>query len=608
VTAPADPSSWVRHVIICGLDGVGLRTVEQLHQAGIDVVAIDAAADVRRAQAVAGWGVPLLTGSPRLPQTLQDAGLAGAQAVLCVAGDDLTSLETALLVRELRPDVRIGVRLANVAVGEAVAGLGITVLDVAGLAAPAMVETCLRRRSHAVEIGGRRFVAESQSAPRAGTLREIYGALSPLAVARPGEPVLLSPGRDHVVAEGDEVTVLGTEEELIDAGLRPAAGSRQLRIATGRGYATIRDPRVGPTFPRLRRMVRTAVSTTLSVFDRGVRITLAVLAVLVAISSVALQQTYNDGGHHLSWVQSVYFTVETIATVGFGDFSFARESTALQVFGIALIVLGTGLVSTTFALLTNALVSRRVELSLGRSVAQSLSDHVVIVGLGAVGVRVLDGLIAAGRQVVVVESDEGNRNLGQARARHVPVVIGDATLASTLQAVQVRRATAVAALTSDDLVNIETGLAVRAALGSRWDEVPVVLRVFDRQLARTVEQSFGFGHVRSTSALAAPFFVSAALGLDLLGGFEVSGQLLLVGRLVVAPGGGLDGLSMLDLAERTRVVALGRPDGSFEYPPRRGTRFGALDEAFLVGPYDEMLAVLRRDQGSTGEPRPATTG
>jgi Trk K+ transport system NAD-binding subunit len=597
-----DTSTWTKHVVVCGLDGVGLRTVEQLHQAGVQVVAIDPAADVRRAQAAAGWGVPLIAGSPRLPQTLHDAGLWGAAAVLCVNGDDLTALETALLVRELRPDVRLAVRLANASVGEAVSGLGITVLDVAGLAAPAMVETCLRRRSHAVEIQGRRFLADSQTVERPGTLRDIYGSLSPLAVARKGEPVLLSPGRDHVLAVGDEVTLLGSEDELVEAGLRPAPGSRQLRIATGRGYATIRDPRVGPAFPRVRRVVRTGRSSVFSVFDKGVRIAIAVLALLVVLAALVLRFTYQDSGHHLDWVQSIYFTVETVATVGFGDFSFARESVWLQVFGIGLIVVGTGLVSTVFALLTNALVSRRVELSLGRSTAQTMSGHVVLVGLGDIGVRVLDGLLAAGKQVVVVEADDNNRNLGQARARHVPVVIADSTLNATLTAVQVGRADAVAVLTSNDLVNLETGLAVRTALGDRWSEVPVVLRVFDRQLARTVETQFDFTHVRSTSAIAAPFFVSAALGLDLLGGFEVSGALLLVGKLTVQPGGGLEGLSMIDLSARTRVIAIGRPDGSLEYPPRRGTRFGAGDEAYLIGPYDEMLSVLLRDQ--TAAPGP----
>ena len=76
-------------------------------------------------------------------------------------------------------------------------------------------------------------------------------------------------------------------------------------------------------------------------------------------------------------------------------------------------------------------------------------------------------------------------------------------------------------LTSDDLVNIETGLAVRNGLGDRWGEIPVVLRIFDTGLGETVESAFGFDHVRSTAALAAPWFVGAALGLDVLETFYV---------------------------------------------------------------------------------------
>ena len=127
-----------------------------------------------------------------------------------------------------------------------------------------------------------------------------------------------------------------------------------------------------------------------------------------------------------------------------------------------------------------------------------------------------------------------------------------------------------AILTSDDLTNIETGLAVRDYLGDRWVSVPVVLRVFDRDLGRTVEHHFDFRHVRSTSALAAPRFVGAALGLDILGSFTVGRQPFLVGRLTVAPGRGLDGLAMQDLPARTRVIALSRAadGGRLEHPPR----------------------------------------
>ncbi|HVH23194.1 MAG TPA: hypothetical protein VNA11_12125 [Pseudonocardia sp.] len=50
-----------------------------------------------------------------------------------------------------------------------------------------------------------------------------------------------------------------------------------------------------------------------------------------------------------------------------------------------------------------------------------------------------------------------------------------------------------------------------------------------------------------------------------------------------------------------RVVALHRAgdrDGNLEHPPRRGTRFGAGDDAYLIGPYQELLQMLRRAAGS----------
>jgi hypothetical protein len=124
------------------------------------------------------------------------------------------------------------------------------------------------------------------------------------------------------------------------------------------------------------------------------------------------------------------------------------------------------------------------------------------------------------------------------------------------------------------------------------------LRIFDRVLAHTVEVSFGFHQVRSTSALAAPWFVGAALGLQVIGTFYVKDRPFLVGRLSIALGSGLEGLAMQDLPARTRVVAIrrGTAAGVLEHPPRRGARFAAGDEAYILGPYEDLLQVLLRDQ------------
>jgi Trk K+ transport system NAD-binding subunit len=265
-----------------------------------------------------------------------------------------------------------------------------------------------------------------------------------------------------------------------------------------------------------------------------------------------------------------------------------------------LIVTGVTLVTTIFALLTNVLVSRRIENALGQGSIRGMEDHVVLVGLGAVGLRVLEGLRALGRDVVVIEYDERNRYVQHARSLGVPIVHGDATLGQTLRSVNIADAGAIAILTSDDLVNLETGLAVRDLLGTRWKEVPVVVRVFDRALGHRLEKTFKFHHVWSTSALAAPWFVGAVLGLEVLATFYVRNQPFLVARLTVRPDGGLVGLAMRELSARIRVVAIvrGGADGEMEHPPRRDTRFAAGDQAYLVGPYEELLRVLGRERES----------
>ena len=141
-------------------------------------------------------------------------------------------------------------------------------------------------------------------------------------------------------------------------------------------------------------------------------VAMAVLALLV-VASIVIHVGYQVPGRrtHLSLLQSVYFTVETVATVGYGDYTFSAQPLWFVVFGIVLILLGVTLVSTSFALFTNFLVSRRIEQSLGRGKVPGMTGHVVVVGLGAVGIRVVEGLLAEGRKVVVVERDAGNRYL-----------------------------------------------------------------------------------------------------------------------------------------------------------------------------------------------------
>src|ERR1039457_3915340 len=572
-------ADWRGHVIVCGLRGVGLRIVEELNLSGVPAVVIDDDPDVRLARILTSWGVPHIAASSRIAETLTGAGLAGATAVICVQHDDLYTLETALLTRQLREDVRVVVQLGNPAVGRALSQVGVSVLDVAGLS-------------------GERFTAARTTAPRAASLRELYGALAPIAVVpADGGDVVVCPGRDFAVAAGDDVTLIGTREELRTAGVSGQAGA----LGSGLGGhlpATARRAR------RLRHVGHLALSL-LHAVDRRLTVAMAALFAVLIASTVVLRLTYQlTTTRHLSVLDAAYFTVETITTVGYGDFSFRGQAPWLMASAICLMLAGALFVAVFFALLTNALVSRRIEESLGRQRITGLTGHILVIGLGSVGVQVVQQLAAAGRDIVVLEKNEHNRHLGQIRALGVPVVIADATMPVVLESVRLTSASAVAFVTSDDLANLETGLAVRDQLGARWETTPVVLRIFDPQLARSVKDSFGFTLVRSTAALAAPWFVGAALGLDVLSTFSSGGEPLPAARLTSPPRGGLPGRARSARAARTRVPAIRRPADKaiLEHPPRRRTRFRPDDEAYLIGPYTELLTVLRRDRPSPQAP------
>ncbi len=580
-------STWQGHVIVCGLTDVGLRTVEQLHLAGAEVVVLDDDADERLARVVRGWGIPHLPRGAHLTEPLFDAGLPGARAVVCAEATDLRTLETVLQIRDLRPEVLVVADLDNAAVAHAVEQVleSVGVLDVAALFAPAVVETMLGRQARPIVLGEETFVAAEVAVPSAATLRELYGSLAPVGVVTDADGALIAcPGRDLPVRPRDRVTLIGTPAQHQAAGvpLPPGPVDRRGRAAD------------------LRAAAARAENTLRSLVDRPLRITLALGLALLVMSALVLHFGYRRplGNSHLPLLDAVYFTVETVATVGFGDFSFSGQPTWIEAYGIFLIVAGTTLVTTLFALLTNALVSRRIAQSLGGGRIPGMRGHVVLVGLGAVGAHVLEGLREQGLQVIVVERTDAGGLVGRARALGVPVVLGDATNGETLDAVNLGAAAGVAILTSDDLTNIETGLAVRERLGDRWSEVPVVLRVFDRQLGHRIEQSFGFRHVWSTSAIAAPWFVGATLGMEVLFTFYVGNHPFLLARLRVSDGGGLDGLAMRELPARIRVVAIRRAQrpAELEHPPRRDTRLAPGDDAFLAGPSVELLELLRHDR------------
>ncbi|UXA05588.1 NAD-binding protein [Mycobacterium sp. SMC-2] len=554
------------HIIVSGEDALATTIVEELNNAGVHIVKLQSAGE------------------------LENADVGRARAVICVGDDDATNLEIALLARKANPRVRVVARLANDVLRTAMAAdkRPGAILDVADLAAPSVVEACLAHTVHPFEAAGMEFVVSCAEAPRDATLRDIYGDLAPVAVihgencATPGE-VVNCPGRDLSVHAGDWTAMIGTADELAARG--------------------IKVPRPTVTRYRLSRLRRTLDSVRALRDDVNPMFGRALLAAacLLLGSTVVLRFCYQPNPK-MTWLDALYFSTETIATVGYGDFSFLQQPTWLRIYSIMLMFAGVTTTALLVAFIADLLISRRFAHSVGRRRARHLRNHVIVVGLGSFGSRVIADLRSAGYDVAVIERDDNNRFLSTAADLDVPVIFGDATLRQTLEAARVEHARAVAVLTQDDMVNIETGIVLREMLGPRVmpevvrTDVPLVLRVYDRALGAAVAQRFGFENVRSTVELAAPWFIGAAMGLQVLGTFSVGQRSFMIGGMHVAPGSELDGLKMFELSTQTRVIAITREDAPVELHPRRDAWLRGGDTVYLVGPYRELMATLRKGQ------------
>ncbi|MGA9493723.1 MAG: NAD-binding protein [Mycobacterium sp.] len=567
-----------RHIIVSGDDALATTIADELKNAGATVVRL---LDAETSEAgVAG------------ELTLND--VSHALAVVCAGNDDARNLEIALLARKANPDVRVVARVANDVLREAVAdddGPGAT-LDVADLAAPSVVEACLAQTTHRFDAAGIEFVVSGTTASREATLRELYGDLAPVAVIHcqnspdPGE-MDVCPGRDQRVHRGDTAIMIGTADEIAAQGIRIPGATRT---------------RTGRPWPR---RVVDGVRGVLSDFNPTFYPVVAATMVVLISSTIILRFGY-QAPPTMGWIDAFYFTVETMTTTGYGDFSFVNQPTWLRTFSTMLMFSGVTTTALLVSFVADVLLSRRFVFASARPRVRHLRNHIVVVGLSALGMRVVSDLTAAGYDVAVIELDEENRFLSAVRDLDVPVIFGDATLRQTLKAARVDRARSVAVLTRDDMINIETGIVLTEMLGTRtatrehWTQVPLVLRVYDRTLGFAVAQRFGFENVRSTVELAAPWFIGGAIGLQVLGTFSVGQRSFVVGGMQVAAGSELDGLRMYELSTHTRVIAITTSNGLLKLHPRRDARLHGDDTVYLVGPYRDLIESLRRGR----PPRP----
>jgi Trk K+ transport system NAD-binding subunit len=532
---PAEPRRAERrgdHLIVCGDGPLSYRITEELtSRYGEHVTVI--LPDRRNHHG------PQISALPRVrvleypelsSQAFTDADVQSARALAVVWQDDVGNLHAGLRAQELNPGLRLVLAIFNGRLGDHIRMLfpDCTVLSGTAMSAPSFVAAAL-----------------DQPAPS-----HVRVQRRTLYVARPDD---VAPG----------AVVCGLTDDHDDPRLLPPGeGLRdQAHLVLAVADGTPRNPLARSPNPAralaglLRRLVWHKFGLVFTALLAVIVVGLALLATVYSLSD------------------AFYLTLMDLTG---SALTRSQDNPAEKVAQVMLTVDGMAFIPVITAIVVGARLTGSV-----RRAPRPASGHIIVVGLGNVGTAVTGQLHDLGFDVVCVDNNPNAPGIPMARQMGLPVVIGDAFREQTLRAAHLDTCLALVSVTSLDIVNLETALTARALR----DDLRIVLRLTDDDLAERLEKTTGNTISRSVPYLAAPAFATAMLEHQVLRTIDVGRHVLLIAEIRVADQAGLAGslISGTEQDGQARVLALQASGmAALDWSPQRGYQLAAGDRLIVL--------------------------
>jgi voltage-gated potassium channel len=320
---------------------------------------------------------------------------------------------------------------------------------------------------------------------------------------------------------------------------------------------------------------------------QALRVTLAVLVTLAG-GSIGFRLIL-----HVSWAESVYRAVVTTALVGV---DVSPPSDAARLLTIALIIAGLTIIAYAGAVIVEAVFGGAVSAALAerrreRTIEQ-LRDHFIICGYGRVGRRVAEEFRAAGVPFVVLDVSEAA--VEAARQAGVLLIEGDATKDETLRRAGLERARGLVAASDSDTDNLSVVLSAR----SERPSLTIVARASDEDARRKLLLA-GADRVVLPYTTAGQVMANLVLKPQVTAFLDVvttaTGPDLQLAEIEVRETCPAAGKTIRELRIRHEtgaiVVALRKPDGSFDTTPEPDTPVEVGDVLIGVGSPREIQAL-----------------
>jgi voltage-gated potassium channel len=295
-----------------------------------------------------------------------------------------------------------------------------------------------------------------------------------------------------------------------------------------------------------------------------------------------------------SFAQSLFFTLITLTTIGYGDYGL---SDAGRLFTIVLMVVGLGVVTFSAGHILPSLFNYQLawERMMNNRILK-LEDHFIVCGLGRIGRAVCQRLAREGVPFIAIDPDPAEVAI-VAEAGFIAMV-GDATDDEVLEEAGIARARAIACVTGSDTENIVITLSARGLnadllIVSRAEEDDA-MRKMQRAGATRVISPIRSGGVSIAGAILKPNIA------DFLERAHDRTQDFELAEVTIGAGSTLDGSTIRQKGAAhpsIAVVALKRVQTSAQMRPKPDDTLRGGDVLIVAG---DMMAIdgLQRDAAS----------
>ena len=190
---------------------------------------------------------------------------------------------------------------------------------------------------------------------------------------------------------------------------------------------------------------------------------LVIIAALIAVGSVGFHTIEGWG-----LLESVYMTVMTLTTVGYGD--FAPQSRTGMIFTVLLVSFGVGTMLYTVGLVAQTMVEGRLINLMGREkmekTIERMSNHYILCGCGRIGMLIARELASEKVPFVVVDNRPGV--IQRLREEGFVHFQGDATHDKSLIEAGIKRARGIVCVLPTDAQNLYVILTAKELNPEIW--------------------------------------------------------------------------------------------------------------------------------------------